>query len=85
MLERTGNIIAFPERRYGIRVGDLRAWHDVRVLCRSCGHIDRVPVHSLWRQCAMTDSVVHVMKRRRCKNCGGSSVKWDISQIERDG
>jgi len=84
MSEQNKNIIRFPERRYGVRVGDLRSWHYLQVACRFCGHTRRVYSQSLWRRCRMDDSIIHVMKRMRCRHCGGSSVKWDICRIDRN-
>jgi RNase P subunit RPR2 len=83
-MKQNGNIIVFPERRYGIRVGDLRPWHYVQVTCRYCGHTGRIYAQSFWRRCRMEDSLVYVVKRMRCRHCGGSSVNWDIWQIDRN-
>ncbi|MGI9488986.1 MAG: hypothetical protein ACR2RF_24510 [Geminicoccaceae bacterium] len=77
------DVIDFPERPNGIRVGDLRSWHYVQVTCWFCGHTGRLHAQSLWRRCRMDDSLVYVMKRVRCRNCGGAGgAKWEIWQID---
>ncbi|MEM9154857.1 MAG: hypothetical protein AAGB13_07420 [Cyanobacteria bacterium P01_F01_bin.33] len=84
-MARDDDIIVFPERCHGIGVGDLRSCHYVRVTCRICGHTVRIYAQSLWRRYRMDDSLVHVMKRTRCRNCGGAGcVKWEIWQIDRN-
>ena len=75
----------FEHQRDEIVVGGLRSWHYVQVTCRFCGHTGRLHAQSLWRRCRMDDSLVRVMKRVRCCNCGGvGGAKWEIWQIDRN-
>jgi len=84
-MEQNKNIIIFPERRQGVRVSDLRAWHYVLVTCRFCSHQGRIYPPSLWRRCRMDDRLVTVMRRVRCRDCGGAgAATWDIWQIDRN-
>jgi DNA-directed RNA polymerase subunit RPC12/RpoP len=84
-MEQNKNIIAFPERRQGVRIADLRSWHYLQVTCRHCGHAGRVYPARLWRRYPMEARVIDIVRRFRCRECGGRGVvKWDIWQIDRN-
>jgi hypothetical protein len=84
-MEQNGNIVAFPERRFGLQVSDLRSWHYMQVTCRFCGHCGRIYPASLWRRCRMNERIVDVVKRFRCRHCGGCGVtNWEIWQLDRN-
>jgi hypothetical protein len=84
-MEQKENIIAFPERRQGVRIADLRSWHYIQVTCRHCGHGGRVYPAYLWRRFPMDTRLVDLVGRFHCRDCGGSgSTLWDIWQIDRN-
>jgi hypothetical protein len=84
-MERSKNIIAFPERRQGVQIADLRSWHYLQVTCRHCGHAGRIYPAGLWRRFSMSARVVDIVGRFRCRDCGGRGVaNWDILGIDRN-
>ena len=56
--------------RYALRVEDLRAWHVIRVRCRTCRHRAELALASLSRGRPGFTRLIDLEGRLRCRNCG---------------
>jgi hypothetical protein len=71
--------------RYGVRLGDLRPWHVLRVTCLACGRVESVDPKHLARRRAASTRLVDIEHRFRCRACGvRGGVSWQIFRLPRD-
>ena len=56
--------------RYALRLEDLRAWHVIRVSCRTCRHRAEIAPAALKQGRPGYTRLVDLEGRLRCRNCG---------------
>jgi hypothetical protein len=56
--------------RYAFRLEDLRAWHVIRVSCRTCRHRAELAPAALSRGRPGYTRLLDLEGRLRCRNCG---------------
>jgi|GEM_PF-5033087 len=91
-LEHRGNIcavnddtIAFPDARHRIKVGDLREWHYIKVICEGCGHAGILHPGTLLRRYDPEKPISDLAAKFKCAECGAIGTKfWDAWKINRN-
>jgi predicted RNA-binding Zn-ribbon protein involved in translation (DUF1610 family) len=77
--------IAFPDARHRVKVGDLRDWHYVKVMCQRCGHVGLLYPRTLRHRFDPETPISELAPKFRCDNCGKRGSRyWDAWQMSRN-